>query len=421
MRYLYLDNFRGFQNALIPLRNVNFLVGENSTGKTSVMAALCVLMEGPFGRFKFNNLNFQLGTFDEIVSHNLHDNQHFRIASIKTGETDKDTTMAGYKFMEYRGLPGLRSSIRVGPDGLKKFLFKKKRLYRKVHEEIDTGFHNILGLLATDIEEGKYVRGVEIKREGSHFRIVPDVEVPLKDIGNYFDTLAMMFETCSFQRQTCWMAPIRSAPQAIYTDYATEYDSTGVHIPYKLHEVYQRKHKRIISALHKFGRSSGLFEEIRFDEYIISNPGAPFRIFVKLGEHFVNIKHVGYGVSQILPIIGDLLMKKEKTVFFIQQPEIHMHPKAQAAFGKFLHDYCEIEEDSFVFLETHSDFIIDRFRLEQQESEEKVDSQVLYFERNDEGNKVFPLPIDGSGKFESKPPKSYRKFFVNESMEMLDL
>src|SRR4051812_3768119 len=38
--HLFIDNFRGFSDAHIPLTEVNFLVGENSTGKTSVLGLL---------------------------------------------------------------------------------------------------------------------------------------------------------------------------------------------------------------------------------------------------------------------------------------------------------------------------------------------------------------------------------------------
>jgi AAA15 family ATPase/GTPase len=37
MEKLYLDNFRGFSDQYIDIRDVNFLVGENSTGKSSVL------------------------------------------------------------------------------------------------------------------------------------------------------------------------------------------------------------------------------------------------------------------------------------------------------------------------------------------------------------------------------------------------
>jgi predicted ATP-dependent endonuclease of OLD family len=44
--FLFVDNFRGFQDTCIPITDVNFLVGENSTGKTS-MLSLIKLFSGP--------------------------------------------------------------------------------------------------------------------------------------------------------------------------------------------------------------------------------------------------------------------------------------------------------------------------------------------------------------------------------------
>ena len=40
MNYIYVDNYRGFSKTLVPIGEVNFLVGENSTGKTSILGLI---------------------------------------------------------------------------------------------------------------------------------------------------------------------------------------------------------------------------------------------------------------------------------------------------------------------------------------------------------------------------------------------
>src|SRR5262245_4076918 len=68
MMTLYFHNFRGFERTTLPLRRTNFLVGENSTGKTSVLAALQILSEAEFwftGRFSSKHVD--LGTFSDIA------------------------------------------------------------------------------------------------------------------------------------------------------------------------------------------------------------------------------------------------------------------------------------------------------------------------------------------------------------------
>ncbi len=45
---LYIDNFRGFDDTYIPLKEVNFFVGENSTGKTSILSLINLLYDYSF-------------------------------------------------------------------------------------------------------------------------------------------------------------------------------------------------------------------------------------------------------------------------------------------------------------------------------------------------------------------------------------
>ena len=48
MRYIYMNNFRGFSDTLIPLSQISFLVGENSTGKSSFLKLLYLLASPNF-------------------------------------------------------------------------------------------------------------------------------------------------------------------------------------------------------------------------------------------------------------------------------------------------------------------------------------------------------------------------------------
>ena len=48
MDSIYMNNFRGFNKIVVPIRQVNFFVGENSTGKTSLLALLDLLSKSQF-------------------------------------------------------------------------------------------------------------------------------------------------------------------------------------------------------------------------------------------------------------------------------------------------------------------------------------------------------------------------------------
>jgi predicted ATPase len=74
----------------------------------------------------------------------------------------------------------------------------------------------------------------------------------------------------------------------------------------------------------------------------------------------VSIKHVGFGISQILPIIVEGLRLLPGEFLILEQPEAQLHPKLQSQLFDFL--YSLILQGKNVFLETHSDHLITRMR-----------------------------------------------------------
>jgi predicted ATPase len=132
-----------------------------------------------------------------------------------------------------------------------------------------------------------------------------------------------------------------------------------------------------------------------------------------------NLVDVGYGVSQILPIIVDILRTEKEGMFLLQQPEVHLHPQAQAELGSFLATLAATAGTRFV-VETHSDYLVDRIRMDirDQRNIKPKDVQILYFERQNGKVKVHPIEIDENGNLESVP-KGYRSFFLQEERRFL--
>ena len=76
---IYLDNFRGFTDTVVPIRQVNFLVGENSTGKTSLLGLLELIASDEFWFSQnFNVGTYVFGGFDDIVSAGADDKKEFK-------------------------------------------------------------------------------------------------------------------------------------------------------------------------------------------------------------------------------------------------------------------------------------------------------------------------------------------------------
>lgn len=72
------------------------------------------------------------------------------------------------------------------------------------------------------------------------------------------------------------------------------------------------------------------------------------------------IRHVGFGISQVLPIIIEGLRLKSGETLIVEQPEIHLHPKIQSHLFDFMN--CMVQQNKKVIIETHSDHFITRLR-----------------------------------------------------------
>lgn len=75
---------------------------------------------------------------------------------------------------------------------------------------------------------------------------------------------------------------------------------------------------------------------------------------------YVSITDVGFGVSQILPIIAVSLLSPTDSILIFEQPEIHLHPRVQAGLAELF--LCLARTGRRIIVETHSDYLINRFR-----------------------------------------------------------
>jgi hypothetical protein len=69
----------------------------------------------------------------------------------------------------------------------------------------------------------------------------------------------------------------------------------------------------------------------------------------------VNIADVGFGVSQTLPVVVALLTADEGQLVYLEQPEIHLHPRAQVAFARLVKR--AVDRGVRVIVETHSSLL----------------------------------------------------------------
>ena len=168
-----------------------------------------------------------------------------------------------------------------------------------------------------------------------------------------------------------------------------------------------------ITRTSNVGRTLGLWETIEVSEHGQEGP-TEVSVTTTAGSH--NLLDVGYGVHSLLPLVSAIEDTVSPSVFLLQQPEVHVHPVAQAKLAQYMaegpHDYL---------IETHSDHLVDRFRLcVLEEVLRPEDLIILYFEKDEdaEESKIHSISVDRQGNI-LNAPDSYREFFLTETERLL--
>jgi hypothetical protein len=133
------------------------------------------------------------------------------------------------------------------------------------------------------------------------------------------------------------IAPVRTKPERTYNPIEDTPKSEGSHVPMLLAKTYfsdRKQWERIKSSLDAFGRASGLFEELSL-RTLGKTDSDPFQIMIKIVGPPSNLIDVGYGVSQVLPVIVDLVRGQRQQTYLLQQPEIHLPPAHKRLWEAF--------------------------------------------------------------------------------------
>ena len=204
-------------------------------------------------------------------------------------------------------------------------------------------------------------------------------------------------------------------PQRTYDLFESDYSPEGNHLPYALGDILDNADQK--KRLEEYGQESGLYQKI--DLRTSDSDDAPSaRITVKGNGVPANLIDTGYGVGQALPVVVESIRAEKGTMLLLQQPEVHLHPRAQAALATLFTRLIKAENKQFV-VETHSDYIIDRVRIEVARGNIAAeDVSILYFEKPDNATHLYPLSLDSGGNILNAPP-SYRAFFLQEEWNLL--
>ena len=450
MDEITLKNFRCFrEEQTARLAPLTLLVGENSTGKTSFLAMIRALWDAAYRRTDpdFKEEPYDLGSFDEIAHHRggrggRVDTFEAGFAASRRRETRTDGTLKVATDRPYR------FDVQFGRDGTTPVPVSRRFSCDDAWLGEDLKYDDWPPVILLGTPNGNWVGEInpDSDYEASSFGVDPKSlddrqgsEPPTDEDWERFQRLSRIFaEVREFGRHNprpYASAPVRSKPQRTYDPARTTRDPEGDYIPMYLAEIFfQNKGEwnYFKGALEKFGQESGLFDEISVKSFG-RKASEPFQVQIRKFSGKVkgpqrNLIDVGYGVSQVLPIVTellrgdfimDLLRSTPPSIFLLQQPEVHLHPSTQAALGSF---FCQVANpDRHLVIETHSDHLIDRVRMDVRDGTTALkpdDVSILFFERKDLDVRIHSLRIEEEGNIEGAPD-GYRNFFLEETARSL--
>lgn len=236
----------------------------------------------------------------------------------------------------------------------------------------------------------------------------------------------------TFLRTINYIGPIRPEPQRVYTfdklaQLRWERRGWSAYLNFLSGKV---DHVQLLEV-DKWLRHLDLGDEVEAGKYI---EDLTLEFAVRIGESSesgpFNLRDVGFGTAQVLPIIIQCLMADENSLIIIEQPELHLHPRAQAQLGDL---FIRIAQGGRRFLiETHSEHLLLRIRRRVAETTAKMispndsrslgskDLKVYFVDRVEGRSFTRSIEIDRLGSI-IDPPERFKGFFSDDTRDVFEL
>jgi len=334
-----IKNFKAFRNGVLNLAPLTILIGENSSGKSSILQALLLIkqtLESPIGGgvLNLNSHYVQFRQFREIVF----------------------------------GMP---------------------------LDEAILGFE-----LSTDDFKVSFKVGLKNKEEGVNLLewCVNNEPLPIKN-RTLSDAIRMgSHQLFSLFANMGYIRPIRPAPERYYTLYGIQPDWIGVQAE-NIADFLESNPEVRQKVQHWFVKTAQLAHQLQFKSD--AQRGQMEILFTEATTGLeIDISRLGFGYSQILPIVTATFSKMGMLIF--EAPEIHLNPSLHGVLADLF--IFGANSGKQILVETHSEHVI--YRLQRRIAEGKIaltDVAIYYVRRGAEGSVVERLEITKTGEIPNWP------------------
>lgn len=433
LRELKIENFKGWKDTgTIKMAPITLFLGQNSSGKSSIGHFLMMLrqtVDSPDRRAVFypggQNSAVNLGSFQEMVyKRDLQNHIKFEYKWDLLNHMRIKDSLSGQLFvgksMCFKASAGLDE---IGQKSVIMDFFEYKLLNEE--EKIFTiGMNKRDGSkLNYNIESEQY----SLKRKTGRvwypeapvrFYGFPDEVVAYHQNADFVQELNLRHER--LYHSLFYLGPLRTKAQRLYPWSGSEPESVGYSGDNTVSALLAAHNRNISLGYKKVSkmfeyiiaeklRDMGLIEQFRINRISDQRQEYEVQVQVNGSQNWVDLPDVGFGISQVLPVLVQAFYAPPNSIIIMEQPEIHLHPSAQAALADVMIDVINSKENGIdrniqLIIETHSEHFLRR--LQRRISEDKISTEKVaaYFAKvKKSGVALESLEIDLFGNIQNWP------------------
>ena len=456
---LRIANFRCFKEAKLRIAPVTLITGANSAGKSSLVAPLLAWAQtdGMPALLSPNGRYVEMGGFREIVhggqdgaigvgfdvevgadaDSSLVVDAAFTEGATSSGPRLRELTIVGsyYRVQVASTGDAYEMTYEVTPaDSDMLATLTKFRESAKGSDELDLPHSALMGLWKA-IADALLSSAREDRADKRRFKIT-DSSGPLKgrielaeprglitavhatrDLVESFVSSGIVRLAEAISEYLSFVSSFRLAPQRTYYEVAKADLAVGRHGENYVEQIAQwesTKAPEIDSLRHdltELGVLSSL-EVGRLGAGRMELKGKPKPISPP-----TNLTDLGFGTSQVLPVLVAVNQLSPGSVFVVAQPETHLHPEAQARLASYFVRLAKERGITFI-VETHSEYLINRLRRLVAEGEiAEEDVSVAHVANSGKEAKMHPVELRADGQIVGAP----EDFFETYMMDVMKL
>ena len=441
---LQISNFRCFSRATLRIAPITLITGANSAGKSSLFAPLLAAAQtdGMPAMLSPNGRYIDMGDYLDIVYR--HRSKGVLGITITGTDDDEQTTIdtafaydtdAQSHRLQTLSVASNYYNLRVEKlddeyDLHYSVMPKESKFLKRLRDNAAmTAFYEAVSAMMVSAFEGK--RKEQATRQFPSPRGIPEdgrVTGTVRfskpqdffEVFNIDDGLAHCFvgtdlqtQLRTFQAGFSHLSSFRLAPERTYYEIAKADLRIGRYGENYVEQIsqWQSDDAQEIGQLRKDLRTLRVLVDLktrRLKGGRIELVGRP-----KKSSTLANLADLGFGTSQLLPILVAVNQLQPAATFTVSQPETHLHPEVQAQLANYFVGVAK-ERNASIIVETHSEYLINRLRLLIAEGViGEDDVSMVYVANTGHESTVCPIGLLADGRIMGAPPEFFETYMMD--------